>query len=150
MNYIINSSRIITLLLLLFTPPNISAQNEIYEELSSTWEAFANAWESENAKACASYFFPEAKNLPLQAEEVKGQQAIAKMYAGLFDEHQSAKYNHKIKEFIVLDGHVLEEGNLVVDWVRNDGSTWQFNAKTLTLWKKNDAGQWRIMKFMFN
>lgn len=143
-------SGIATLFMIVVNTQPLVAQNKIYEELSSTWEAFASAWESENAKACASYFFPEAKNLAPQAPVVKGQQAIAAMYANLFDEHKSSTYKHSIKEFIELDGHILEEGNFVVDWVRNDGSTWQFKATSLTLWKQNESGEWRIIKFMFN
>jgi ketosteroid isomerase-like protein len=117
--------------------------------IGDKWAGFSENWENMNAQGCASYYLADGINIAPEFPVNDGREAIMEFYQFLFDMHQSSKYQHITLNIEVLGDSILELGEFSVDWVRNDGSEWNFTARALVHWVENN-GDWRIKTLIFN
>ena len=75
---------------------------------------------------------------------------MAEFYELLFSYNIQSKYTHEIVDFDATEKHVIEQGKFKVDWISNDSTNWNFKARSLTHWAKEEDGKWRIKRFIFN
>lgn len=127
----------------------VDPSQEIQPKIRKNWDQFINAWESEDATACASFYTDEGINVPPSAKANEGKKAIESFYKFLFDNNISSKYTHTIIDIDGDESQVIEYGKFSVDWMRNDSTEWTYYARTMTQWI-NDNGTWKIDKFLFN
>ena len=123
-----------------------SAQQKINDQ----WALFVKAWESEDAEGCAQFYFKDALNIPPNAPIKNGRKAVQDFYQFLFDNNLKSDYTHTVNSVDVGGDQIIELGEFQVDWVRNDSTSWTFNARSMTHWKKDESGNWLIQKFMYN
>lgn len=119
-------------------------------EIRALWDGFIQSWESNDAAGCASYYAPHGRNIPPEMDILNGREAIRDFYEFLFTMNASSTYTHTTQSLAVCGDYAIEEGAFQVIWVRHDGSTWTYNARALTHWKKNIDGVWEIETLMFN
>jgi ketosteroid isomerase-like protein len=117
--------------------------------IEAKWKGFTEKWEAMDSKGCASYYLEDGLNIAPEFPVNEGREAIGEFYQFLFDMHQSSKYNHNTLSFEVLGDAVIELGEFSVDWVRNDGSDWNFTAIAMVHWVEVD-GNWLIKSLIFN
>lgn len=122
----------------------------VQQTITTRWEAFSTAWENEEAQVCADFYTEEATNIPPGMDPKRGRSEIQAFYQMLFDSNLSSDYNHKSLDLHIIGTEAIEEGAFTVDWVRNDSSSWRYEARTLAHWIQDDEGEWRISKFVFN
>jgi uncharacterized protein (TIGR02246 family) len=149
-----NLSVLILLVLFISSCSNHVAQvseEEITKEIITNWEGFIDSWEKEDAAGCASFYMKDGLNIPPGFKINEGRKAVEDFYDFLFEKNLSSKYQHDIDFIDVLtDSTLIEKGGFQVDWVRNDSTEWTFKARTVTSWKKDEAGNWKIALFIFN
>ncbi|WP_194777996.1 YybH family protein [Pararhodonellum marinum] len=136
---------------LILTGLSSYAQTEDYKnELVTKWDSFISYWHEQDAEGCASFFLEDALHIAPEFPINDSREAIAEFYNFLFSNHSSSQYQHNIISIETLGEDILENGEFMVDWVRNDGSEWLFHARSLTHWVKNQGGDWKIKTLMFN
>ncbi|HMO41111.1 MAG TPA: nuclear transport factor 2 family protein [Saprospiraceae bacterium] len=133
----------------LFTIGSIVAQTNTEQQIRATWDAFIMAWEQGDAAACAAFYTEDGLNVPPGFKENKGRAEIEAFYAFLFTNHASSKYAHRIGSLQLLGNYAVEYGHFEVNWTRKDDSTWDFTARSLTVWEKQ-GDSWKIRQLMFN
>ena len=122
----------------------------VQAEIDQRWTGFINAWEAEDAKACAEFYTENSINVPPGGEIKKGKKSIQDFYQFLFDNNLSSKYEHKSLDLNVAGNLATELGEFKVDWTSNDSTEWTFRARSMCLWKKSDTGNWEMDQFVFN
>ena len=120
------------------------------DELQKLWNDFADAWNSLDAQTCASFYSHDAVNIPPELVIRNGREDIQSFYEWLFSMHSAAEYRHQILSVSRSGNMAVERASFSVNWTRNDGSTWIFNARSITQWEKDDEGRWMIKTFIFN
>lgn len=120
------------------------------DEIREVWDTFVKNWEAGDAKACAAAYAENAVNVPPNFKVNQGRKDIEDFYAFLFASNPGRKYNHTIHSVSFSDQMVVELGAFQADWVRDDGTEWSFQARSLTHWEKGPDGAWKIKSFMFN
>ena len=143
-------TRIIICLILLYLVSCSQPSANPRADLELSWSQFIDYWESEDAEGCASLYTVDGQNIAPEAPIRKGRQAIAEFYAFLFDNHLQSEYHHEILQIESLGAQAFELGQFTVDWIRNDSTLWTFKARSMTHWKKESTGQWKIETFLFN
>ena len=131
-------------------PVENNQPEDMTDVLSEKWQGFIDAWESENAKACASFYSEDGINIGPDSPIRTGHQEIAEFYDFLFSNHQSSKYKHEILQLDRSGNHAFEIGKFTVNWVRNDSTKWTFQARSATHWVQNEAGDWKMQSVLFN
>ncbi len=119
-------------------------------EIKQNWENFKDAWNKFDAEACTSIFAIDAVYIPPQSEVRNGRENIAAFYSGLFESHSSARYMHETISVTRHGNLAVEQGQFSVDWTRMDGTLWNFEARSLAHWEKDDSGEWKIKTLIFN
>jgi len=119
-------------------------------EIEAVWGAFISSWENLNAKGCAAFYLEDGLNVPPQLPENRGRVAIEAFYDGLFSQHRQSRYFHKTHSLEHLGDHIVEYGEFTVDWVTNEGNEWQYQARTMVHWEKDEEGHWKIKYLIFN
>ena len=119
-------------------------------ELQARWDGFIERWEALDAPGCAAFYAGDGVNVPPSFKINQGREEVEAFYNFLFSMNQSAEYTHTIMSVSYEGDLAVELGAFHVDWVRNDGSTWSFHARSLTHWKRDETGQWHIQAFLFN
>ncbi|MCB0638052.1 MAG: nuclear transport factor 2 family protein [Lewinella sp.] len=118
--------------------------------LTQKWADFADSWEAEDATACAALFHTNGQNLPPGNHTRTGRRDIADFYQLLFHANQSSEYAHTIESLEVCGDLAIEKGHFTVHWVRNNGTDWNYQARTLAHWRRDDEGEWLLQTFIFN
>ena len=131
------------------TPIDVDA---IKKEVRAQWDAFEVAWENEDARTCGTFYTAGSMNVPPQSKTLVGREEIADFYQFLFDSNLSSDYNHRMLDFEVYGNgkNALEYGYFSVDWTRNDSTTWQYSARSMTHWERGNDEKWYIKRFIFN
>lgn len=127
------------------------AQDRIKERIvTDLWEDFTYAWENMDAEACADFYLEDGLNVPPELPENIGKKAIEIFYRGLFESNQESKYRHK-SHYVEQHGELMVEyGQFEVDWLPKTGEAWQYRARTLVHWGKDESGAWKIKTLIFN
>jgi uncharacterized protein (TIGR02246 family) len=120
------------------------------QQIASKWGDFISNWQNQDAKGCASFFLEDGMNIPPDFPINHNRREISDFYELLFTGHSSSQYQHNILSVEFLGDDLLERGEFMVDWVRNDGSEWQFHARSLTHWVRDQQNDWKIKTFIFN
>lgn len=140
---------VITVIVFLSCNSTDSFQNPEVE-LQSIWNDFATSWNELDARACALFYAEDALNIPPELPVNKGRESIEKFYNWLFSMHKSATYKHQIQYVSYFQDQAVEVGEFQVDWVRMDDIKWQYNARSLTHWVKDENNNWKIKAIIFN
>ncbi|NNF33353.1 MAG: nuclear transport factor 2 family protein [Saprospiraceae bacterium] len=130
-------------------PKVVDVSEEIQPLIRKNWDQFIEAWESEDASACATFYTDDGINVPPAVKINNGKKDVESFYKFLFDNNISSKYTHTILDMDGDDTQVIEYGKFSVDWMRNDSTEWTYHARTMTHWV-NENGTWKIDKFLFN
>lgn len=146
----LNQNVYFLLILFLFSCSQPENTEQDKAEIQNNWTSFKQNWEAENAPGCVAFYTEEAINVPPEFSIRKGKEEIQSFYEMLFSNNLSSDYTHESISLEITKDHAIEFGNMTVDWTRNDSTTWTYYARTLTHWKKNKAGDWKIDKFLFN
>lgn len=125
-------------------------QQKSLQEITATWEGFAQSWEAEDAKKLMTYYTVDGINIPPASSIKMGRAAIKEFYETLFSANLKSEYSHSIDQIQIFGEHAVEQGHFSVDWMRNDSTSWVFDARSLTHWVKNQEGEWKIQEFIFN
>lgn len=128
----------------------IEQHDDPSDELQNIWHEFAQSWNALDAQTCASFYAEDAVSIPPELAVRSGREDIQSFYEWLFSMHSSAEYRHQILSVSRSGNMAVERGSFSVNWTRNDGSTWIFNARSITQWEKDDEGRWMIKTFIFN
>lgn len=120
------------------------------QEIKATWDQFADSWEAEDAKKLMTYYTVDGINIPPNSDINMGRAEIKEFYESLFAANLKSAYTHKVDQIQIFGEHAIEQGNFSVDWMRNDSSTWVFDARSMTHWVKSEDGEWKIQEFIFN
>ncbi|TVQ88360.1 MAG: DUF4440 domain-containing protein [Bacteroidetes bacterium] len=119
-------------------------------QLQSLWEEFSSFWNNFDAEACASFYMEDALNIPPEMPVNYGRESIERFYSWLFSMHLSANYHHQINSVSYFENQAVEFGKFHVEWQRTDGSEWNYKARSLTHWVKDENDNWKIKTFVFN
>ena len=154
MSYYSKSSKttfFFSFILILFSCSSQEIQDQNHQiEIESIWDLFVESWHSQDAASCASIYLENGLNIAPEFPINQGREKIASFYDFLFSDHISSVYQHKILELTPSGADLIERGEFLVDWVRNDQSTWTYRARTLTHWTKDEKGNWKIKSLIFN
>lgn len=131
------------------TDTNESAGN-VSVILESNWQQFIEAWENEDAAACALFYHENALHVPNGLPVNRGRSSIETFYSTLFEANQSSRYSHQTESISFSDHLAVEYATFTVDWVDNQGEQWTYMSRALIHWQKDDAGNWLIQNFFFN
>ncbi|REL24281.1 nuclear transport factor 2 family protein [Rhodohalobacter sp. SW132] len=127
-----------------------SQNNEAPAEIHQTWDQFIEKWEANDAAACAAFYTENGMNIPPGFEISHGRNEIESFYRSLFDANHTSTYHHSILDLNVFGDQAVEYGEFTVEWEPIEGDNWTFHARSLTHWVKNENGEWKIEKFIFN
>ncbi|MGV6831499.1 MAG: YybH family protein [bacterium] len=129
---------------------NTISKKKVTKKISANWEGFIEAWEAENTDEVISFYTENGINIPPRGVQRVGRENIAKFYNVLFENNLSSKYQHNIISLEIADSIAIEHGEFEVDWVRNDSVNFKFNARSVTHWKQQKDGDWKIQLFIYN
>lgn len=125
-------------------------QEKSRKEIRATWDQFAETWEAKDARKLMTYYTVDGINIPPSSDIKMGRASIKEFYETLFSQNLKADYRHTIDQIQIFGEHAVEQGHFSVDWMRNDSTSWVFDARSLTHWVKSEDGDWKIQEFMFN
>jgi uncharacterized protein (TIGR02246 family) len=146
-----NSPGVLLLAVTFFISCNTTESNHDPEVVfQSIWNDFATSWNEFDAKRCALFYAEDALNIPPELPVNKGRKSIEEFYTWLFSMHESAIYAHRVHSVSYFENQAVEVGDFQVDWVSTDGSQWQYKARSLTHWVKDENKNWKIKTFVFN
>ncbi len=118
-------------------------------EIKAKWQEFIVAWHAQDAEACASFYAENGILIAPDFPVLEGRKPIATFYDDLFAANQSSLYRHETISLKENENDCIERGQFSVDWIRNDGTAWEFAARSLAHWVKTDD-DWEIQAFIFN
>lgn len=121
-----------------------------YDAVQASWNLFIENWNQLNADGCMAIYFDDAVLIPPQLLELKGKPAIKEFYESLFDINQKAEYNHTTESINFSKEQAVEVGSFSVKWVSNEGDSSTYYARTMVHWEKDQFGDWKIKKLLFN
>lgn len=126
------------------------SDDNVPDIIESNWQRFADAWESEDAAACAAFYRENALHVPDSLPVNRGRNSIESFYSMLFDVNRSSRYSHQTESITFSDHLAVEYATFTVEWVDNEGEQWTYRSRALIHWQKNDAGNWLIQNFFYN
>lgn len=129
---------------------NSNANTNPPGEIEAIWQLFTEAWEAEDAAACASFYHSEALNIPSEFNINKGRDEIESFYQFLFNSNRSSDYSHKTESISFSENLAVEFATFTVNWINNDGEPWTYRARVLVHWQSDETGNWLIKNFLFN
>ncbi len=142
----------LSIVLILFSCNNdrqVASKN--YEkEISATWNAFIEQWENENTEGIVDFYEEDGINIPPRSRICNGRADIASFYNVLFENNLSSRYQNEIISLNAADSIAIEHGNFTVNWIRNDSTPFLYKARSVTHWKLQKDGTWKIKLFLFN
>lgn len=119
-------------------------------QIINNWDMFIEYWHNQDAAACAAFYADDGINVPSDYVINKGPEAIEGFYRFLFENNISSHYTHSSKYVSAESRTAVEFAEFNVDWLSNDSTEWNYNARVLVHWEKNLAGEWKIKAFLFN
>ncbi|PWN07504.1 YybH family protein [Rhodohalobacter mucosus] len=131
-------------------PDTETDADSIPAAIESNWQQFVDAWESEDAAACAALFKENALHVPNGLPVNEGRESIAAFYSMLFDSNQSSRYSHQTESISFSDNLAVEYATFSVNWIDNEGEEWTYLSRALIQWKKDESGNWLIENFFYN
>lgn len=136
--------------LLLISCGNTHNSQDDYASIQQNWESFIESWNSFNTEGCVNIYTDDAEVIAPEMQPTTGKASIAEFYDFLFASNQSADYNHKSESISISGNQAVEYGHFSVDWVSNEGEPWTFNARVMAHWIKDENGDWKIRRLLFN
>ncbi|WP_234571977.1 YybH family protein [Rhodohalobacter sp. 614A] len=123
---------------------------EDYDAVQASWETFGQNWNDLNAEGCMTIFFDDAIMIPPQLLELEGKPAIQEFYQDLFDMNQSAEYDHVTESINFSKEQAIEVGSFSIKWISTEGDSSTFWARSMIHWERDQYGDWKIKKLLFN
>lgn len=115
------------------------------EEVTAQWQAGV---ENQDAAAVASLYSPDAIVLPPDSESIQGRQAIESLWNNVFQSGlQSADLRTVDLEIVGNTAYEVGEGTLSFS---SDGGTAMSVVKYVVVWKKDEAGSWKLHRDIWN
>lgn len=123
-------------------------KEEVAAELSSTWAAFLDAWESGDVETCQSYMDADYINMP-SMNSTTDFVATGEMFTSLFENNIIESARVRPIELFVHDDMAYEFTYMDQQWINKTTSdTTQFTNRCFSVWKKMEDGNWKLLRWM--
>jgi ketosteroid isomerase-like protein len=130
------------------TETNTVNKEEVAAELSSTWAAFTDAWEKGDVEACLSYMDEDYINMP-SLEATTDFTATGEMFTAVFENNIIESAQVRPIELYVHDDMAFEFTYMDQVWInKSTEDTSQFTNRCLSVWKKMEDGNWKLLRWM--
>src|SRR5580698_1449143 len=125
------------------------ADPKIKTELEAINQRIENDYQKENADSILGFYDKQFTYLPEYRPPLYETQDLKKFYADWFKSVQIKYYSKKIYEVEDIAGYVLETGNFILRYTTRPDSEFRYTAKYMIMWKRNSAGNLKILSEAF-
>lgn len=120
------------------------------EEIRRQSEAWTEAAQRGDADRLAALYAPDAVFLPPGAPEVRGREAIARLYRQQFDRFE-VSVTFRTQEIVADRTLAFRRGTYRAELIsRSGGDTATARDRFLEIWRRDEDGTWRIARDMWN
>jgi ketosteroid isomerase-like protein len=104
------------------------------------------AMKRRDARAIAAFYAVDGAFIKADGESVRGRAAVEKMYADRMTSDFVLKSGALAQDGVVVAGDLIYEwGHAEMDFERG-GKAGRAGGKYMTVWRRNDAGKWEIIR----